>query len=162
MDEEAIPQTNRASGDPTNDTARDGLERQLSELTLPLMWSLRQAAVRAFDPLDIRPIRVLLLELIARGMTYPKDLAEVLDTVPPAVSNMLSDLEAKGYLTRHPDPDDGRRIRLSLTKQGTDLLAEVQRRWLDVTHEKLGVLSSDELRVLIATYRKLLGQGTAS
>lgn len=147
---------------PDVDPERETLERQLAELTLPLMWSLRQEAVRAFEPLGIRPIRVLLLELIARGMTSPTDLAEVLDTVPPAVSNMLSELASKGYLTRNPDPEDGRRVRLALTDAGNELLAVVQRRWLDVSHHKLAVLSADELRVLVATYRKILGQEPGS
>lgn len=139
---------------------RTALERHLAELTLPLMWSLRQDAVRAFEPLDLRPIRVLLLELIARGFSYPKDLADLLETVPPAVSNMLSELEGKGLLRRTPDPDDGRRIRLELTPEGHEVIAAVRERWGDVTEEGLGVLSVSELRTLVRIYRKLLGGAT--
>ena len=135
---------------------RDALERHVAELTLPLMWSLRQAATRAFEPLDLRPIRVLLLELVARGFTYPKDLAELLETIPTAVSNMLSDLESRDLIRRTPDPDDGRRIRLELTQNGHDVLAEVRERWFDVTAEALTVLSDDELRTLVRIYQKLL------
>lgn len=139
---------------------RTALERHLAELTLPLMWSLRQDAVRAFEPLDLRPIRVLLLELIARGFSYPKDLADLLETVPPAVSNMLSELEGKGLLRRTPDPDDGRRIRLELTPEGHEVIDAVRERWGEVTEEGLGVLSVNELRTLVRIYRKLLGGAT--
>lgn len=139
---------------------RSALERHLAELTLPLMWSLRQDAMRAFEPLDLRPIRVLVLELIARGFSHPKDLADLLETVPPAVSNMLSELEGKGLLLRSPDPDDGRRIRLELTAKGHEVIASVRERWGEVTEEGLGVLSVNELRTLVGIYRKLLGGGT--
>ena len=135
---------------------RDALERHVAELTLPLMWSLRQDATRAFEPLGLRPIRVLLLELVARGFTYPKDLAELLETVPTAVSNMLSELESRDLIRRSPDPDDGRRIRLELTQRGHDVLAEVRTRWGEVTSEALAVLGDDELRTLVQIYRKLL------
>lgn len=141
-----------ASGAPD----REALERHVAELTLPLMWSLRQDATRAFEPLDLRPIRVLLLELVSRGFTYPKDLAELLETVPTAVSNMLSELDSRGLIRRTPDPDDGRRIRLELTQQGHDILAEVRTRWGEVTTEALAVLSDDELSTLVRIYRKLL------
>ena len=141
---------------PERDDDRDALERHVAELTLPLMWSLRQDATRAFEPLDLRPIRVLLLELVARGFTYPKDLAELLETVPTAVSNMLSELESRDLIRRSPDPDDGRRIRLELTQSGHEILAEVRTRWREVTAEALAVLSDDELRTMVQIYQKLL------
>lgn len=122
------------------------------------MWSLRQAAVRAFEPLDMRPTRVLLLELIARGFTHPKELADMLDTLPPAVSNMLTDLESRGTIARNPDPEDGRRIRLALTPEGEALLDEIRRRWIELSHTRLAVLTDEELAQLVATYRKLVQQ----
>ena len=122
------------------------------------MWSLRQAAVRAFEPLDMRPTRVLLLELIARGFTHPKELADMLDTLPPAVSNMLTDLESRDAIARSPDPEDGRRIRLALTPDGEALLDEIRRRWIELSHARLAVLTDEELAQLVATYRKLLRQ----
>lgn len=135
----------------------DLLVRELSELTLPLMWLLRQEAVRAFEPLGIRPIKALLLELVARGMCYPKELSEVLDTVPPAISAMLAELEAKGWLSRAPDPDDRRRVRLELTASGRALLDEMRERWDRAGRTRLAHMSAEELRTLIALYRKLLG-----
>ena len=147
---------------PDERATRASLERQLAELTLPVMWSLRQEAVRAFEPLGVRPIRVLVLELISRGFAHPKELADILETVPPAISNMLSDLESRGWLRREPDPEDGRRVRLELTDAGRELLGEVQHRWLDVSRGKLAGLDDDQLRLLIATYRSLLAQEPAS
>ena len=147
---------------PEQGAARAALERQLSELSLPFMWSLRQEAVRAFEPLDMRPTRVLLLELIAHGMTHPKELADMLDTQPPAISNMLADLEGRGVIRRSQDPDDGRRIRLALTVEGEAMLQEIRRRWLEFSHAKLSVLSDDELRDLVDIYRKLLRHGEGS
>ena len=137
-------------------TSRDELITHLSELTLPLMWTLRQDAMRAFEALGVRPVKALLLAFIARGMQHPKDLAEVLDTVPPTVSAMLAELEDAGHVTRQIDPSDRRRVCLTLTPQGEALSAQLKDAWLAAGRERARVLSTDELGALVTTYRKLV------
>ena len=41
---------------------------KLSELALPLMWTMRQDAVKACEPLGLRPIQSLLLTFSAKNM----------------------------------------------------------------------------------------------
>ena len=136
--------------------ARPKLVEALNELTLPLMWSLRQAAFRAFEPLGIRPIKALLLELIANGMAHPKDLSDVLDTVPPAISAMLGELEGKGLISRGTDPSDRRRVRLALTGKGERLRTTMRGLWRDTGQERLDRLDDADLRTLVRIYRTLL------
>ena len=96
----------------------DLLIEELSEHTLQLMWTLRQEAMRAFEPLGMRPMKALLLELVGRGLVYPKELSDMLDTLPPAISAIVADLEERGLLRRGLDPNDKRKIRLELTPDG--------------------------------------------
>lgn len=133
--------------------------KELSELTLPLMWSLRQDALRAFESLGMRPFKALLVELIARGFEHPKELAEMLDIVPPTVSTMLSELEAAGYIARALDPEDKRRTLITLTPAGEALRETLAERWREAAGRRVAALSPEELRQLVAIYRKMLEVG---
>jgi len=137
-------------------TTKLELISELSDLTLPLMWSLRQDAIRAFEGLGIRPIKALLIELIARGMQHPKDLSEVLDTVPPSISAMITELENKGFIMRQIDPADRRRIQLALTPEGESLRVKMREAWLETGKERLRDLEASELATLLTLYRKIL------
>ncbi len=136
--------------------ARDVLITQLSELTLPLMWSLRQDAMRTFEPLGVRPIQALLFELIAHGIQQPKMLSDMLDILPPTISSMLADLENRGLIARSIDPQDKRRVQLELTEAGYELRHLMQEGWHKTGRERLGQLSVEELESLLAIYQKLL------
>lgn len=140
---------------PTDDT--HSLVVRLGEMTLPLMWTLRQEAVRAFEPYGVRPLKALLLEFVDRGMHHPKDLAEVLDSVPPAISAMIAELEAQGLLRRSADPKDRRRVILEITEQGHALRKDLGRAWHQVILRRVSKLDPDEIRSLIRIYEKILG-----
>ena len=135
---------------------RDSLIATLSELTLPVMWTMRQDAMRAFEPLGIRPIKALLLGLIAKGLQHPKDLADVMDTHPPAISSMVAELEDAGFLERQIDPQDRRRIRLTLSAQGEDLLTRMQQAWHNVSLERAEQLSDEELGTMISVFQRMM------
>ena len=134
---------------------------ELSTLTLPLMWSLRQEAMRVFEPLGLRPTRVLLLELVARGIDGPGTLAEVLDTVPPAVTAMLNELVGKDLLARETDHEDRRRTRLTLTPDGDAFLSIARERWNDASRARLGRLGDDDLAAVLRAFRTLLSEEAA-
>jgi DNA-binding MarR family transcriptional regulator len=136
---------------------RDALLHELSALTLPMMWALRQAAVRALEPLGLRPVKGLVLGMIASGSRTPSELAELLDTTPPMMSGLIGDLEQRGLIARRPDPDDRRRVRLELTEAGADLTERIAEFWVDAGRERLRELSDDDLRHLIAVYRRIVG-----
>ena len=135
------------------DTTHD-LISELSELTLPMMWQMRQDAVRAFEPLGMRPIKGLLLGLISGGLQHPKELSDVLETLPPAVSAMLSELEQKGLVKRTLDPSDRRRVMLELTPEGEALQGQMHSRWHQVSCERMAHLSDEELKLLVKTFKK--------
>ena len=100
-----------------------------------------------------------MLGFIARGMHHPKDISEVMDTVPPAISSMIKELEDKGYITRQLDPDDKRRVRLELTEAGRNVNEQMRTRWLATTTERLSQLSKSELEQFLVTTHKMLEVG---
>jgi DNA-binding MarR family transcriptional regulator len=77
------------------------------------------------------------------------DLATKERVRPQSMAQTVADLEADGYVARHPDPTDGRRALVELTEAGrTTLQADRRQRegWLaEAIDERL---SADEQRVL--------------
>jgi len=140
----------------TERETRDALLHELSALTLPMMWVLRQSAVRALEPLGLRPLKALILGLVAAGPQSPKDLAELLDTAPPMMSSMLADLEQRGLISRRPDPDDRRRVLVEATPTGLELTARITEFWVDAGRERLRALDDDDLRHLVRVYRTIV------
>jgi len=91
-----------------------------------LMRQLRQTA----PPDGIGSARLSVLgALYRRGPMAPTELAAHERVKLQTLTRLLAELEAKAWIVREPDPDDGRRSVLSLTRLGVrQLTADVQRR----------------------------------
>lgn len=146
-----------ASDAPSADARdRERLLHDLASLTLPLMWSLRQASMRALEPHGLRPIQALVLASIAQGHGSPKALSEIVETAPPMMSSLLGDLEDRGLVTRSPDPEDRRRIRVDATDAGHALARAVDDAWAEASRERFADVSDDDLRTLVDVYTTLV------
>ena len=141
---------------PTHHHADDDVVTALAALTLPLMWSLRQRARQVFEPLGLRPTRVLLMELVDRGVDRPSQIAEVLEAVPPAVTAIVNELMEKGLLSRQPDPVDRRRVHLRLTPAGQRVLQDLRDAWTEASRHDLARLDQDDLRAMLRVFTTLL------
>ena len=137
--------------------AREAVLHDIAALTLPMMWTLRQASVRALEPLGLRPIKGLVLGIIGQGVDSPKEIAELIDLAPPMVSSLLSDLEERGLVLRTPHPDDRRRVRLTLSDAGAAATERITTLWIGVMRERLGHLGDEDLAVLLRIYRSFVG-----
>ena len=76
-------------------------------------------------------------------------LAEHEQVAPPSVTRVVAKLEADGFLTRQPDPDDRRVTRVVVTPKGRNLLGASRRRkteWLTTRLENM----DDEQRARLA------------
>jgi DNA-binding MarR family transcriptional regulator len=136
---------------------REGVVTALASLSLPLMWTLRQRAMQVYEPFGVRPTRVLLMELVARGIDQPKLIAEVLDAVPPAVTAMVNELMEKGWLARESDASDRRRVRLRLTAAGEAALERLRAAWQAASRADLERIELDDLRVVLRVFERLTG-----
>jgi DNA-binding MarR family transcriptional regulator len=71
---------------------------------------------------DVRPAHGYAFQAIgAEGATAP-DLGERLGVTKQAAGQMVDELTRLGYVTREPDPSDGRRRVVKLTPRGVDCL----------------------------------------
>jgi DNA-binding MarR family transcriptional regulator len=86
-----------------------------------LLRGLRQAGVE--DDLTL-PETAALARLDRGGPATAAALARLEQISPQSMGATLAGLEARGLLTRAPDPTDGRRVVLSLTEAGLQALRE--------------------------------------
>jgi DNA-binding MarR family transcriptional regulator len=62
---------------------------------------------------DLRAVDIEVVDLVARrGPMSPGDLASAMGIHPATLTGILDRLEGGGWVTRRPDPDDRRRVRL--------------------------------------------------
>lgn len=84
------------------------------------------------------------------GPLTPRELADHEKVQPPSMTRVLAGLEERGLIDRTPHESDGRQHRVSLTRQGIDLLREDRRRREEWLACRLAELTPEEREVLRA------------
>lgn len=87
-----------------------------------------------------------------------QDVADITGRPRNSISRAVHRMLDEGYLTRSPDPDDGRQALLRITPKGGRLHKEIVQRFIVRERELLGILSADERQEL----DRLLGKLVAS
>lgn len=107
----------------------------------------RQGMQRALAQRGVHHGEAICLRLLTEddGMSQ-RDLARALHLSPPRVTSILQRLERNGSVTRRPDVDDQRLMRVHLTDEGR--LREMKLRAImeDYISQTLGALSEEEKR----------------
>ena len=103
-----------------------GEEPDLHDIAAALRVSIglllrRMRQVRPDDELTL-PESSALARLDRTGPATPGALAKVEQISPQSMGATLAALEARDLVERHPDPADGRRVVLSVTGAGRELL----------------------------------------
>lgn len=131
---------------------RSALSDQLFRVTR----RLRQASAAATEPLGVSPHQVRAMHVLLRlDGARLSDLADRLRIAPRSATEVVDGLEAKGWVTRSPDPSDRRAVRAELTQAGRELLTDADRARGAVHARLLEVLTPEEQAQLGALLGKL-------
>jgi len=120
------------------------------------LWRVKDGAARLFRPLGLRPEQAFILEMVARGIAHPKELAEAMQLDPSLLSHYLAKVEDAGWIERELDPEDRRRTRLKLTGEGQRLLEAAHEAWRAYTVRVLSEFEPDEIETLRAFLKKIM------
>lgn len=97
-----------------------------------------------------------LLTLISqKNGASQRDLAEEMDVRPSSMAEMLSKLEAAGYITRTQDENDQRIMRIFLTKAGEDAVVQSSETVPDWSETLFSCLTAEEQAQMLALTEKL-------
>ena len=83
------------------------------------------------------------------GPTTSSALAKLEQISPQSMGATLAGLETRGLVARHPDPEDGRRVVLSVTEAGQRILQDKRNARTDQLAQALSAgFTADEIRQL--------------
>jgi DNA-binding MarR family transcriptional regulator len=83
------------------------------------------------------------------GPATSSALAKLEQISPQSMGATLAGLEARGLVARHPDPEDGRRVVLSVTEAGQRILQDKRNARTEQLAQALSArFSADEIRQL--------------
>ncbi len=107
---------------------------------------------------DIRNAHLQIFGSIRMGGIRLTELAERAELSLAAASELVNDLVDLGYLTRRPDPADGRAKLIDLTERGQALMADAGRRVGDIEKCWAKVVGEKDFRQMTRTMQRLLDE----
>ena len=85
------------------------------------------------------------------------ELSKLLGITSSAVTQLVDELENKGYLSRQSRPDDRRALEINLTQKCKSHLFELKTMQVERLGVMFNALSDEELQQYLALNRKLIG-----
>jgi DNA-binding MarR family transcriptional regulator len=107
---------------------------------------------------DVREPHFQIFGNIRMGGIRLTELADRAQLSLAAASELVNDLEQLGYLTRRPDPTDGRAKLIDLTKRGRALMADAGARVADIEWRWSELVGERNFAQMCQTMQRLLGE----
>ena len=133
--------------------------------TAPMAHELRETIARLVRRLRAEPGSLpvgqaaVLSRLDREGPAGTSDLAAAERMRPQSMAQTVRDLEAAGWVTRRPDPDDGRRALVEITPAGVEALSAARAKregWLsDALERELDAEERKTLREALVLLRRI-------
>jgi DNA-binding MarR family transcriptional regulator len=105
---------------------------------------------------DIREPHFQIFGNIRMGGIRLTELADRAQLSLAATSELVNDLADLGYLTRRPDPADGRAKLIDLTKRGQALMADAAERVADIERRWSKLVGAKDFAQMLRTMQRLL------
>ena len=125
--------------------------------SVALVHSVLDEAGPELERVGLADGKALFLLLAAESDPYPAEIAKRLLLPKPTVTFLIKRAEAAGHLTRSPDPDDLRRVRLKLTRRGRSAARQGQSALESIFEKRLACLDAKEQEVFRECLFKLAG-----
>lgn len=124
--------------------------------TLALLPELRQWVVARLQEVgsrnDLSVRQYAALRGIQEGATSPGELARLWQVTPAVITGIVDRLESRGMVRRSPDPQDRRKLQLTVTEEGRRALDEVEQA---LTNDVAGQLAQEDQVTLCELSRSL-------
>lgn len=126
---------------------------EIVDLSTQLKLSITRIArqLRQSSDVDLTPTQISVLATVAgHGPLTLGELAERERVAAPTITRVTGVLHDRGLLSRVPDPEDRRYVRVEITRDGEDVLSRTGRRRTAWLTRRLQTLDADELERLAA------------
>lgn len=133
------------------------MDDKIKEQFVHAMFRFRKMGMTLPAEFDIRMTELFLMKSIAKRTSctnksvHVSDIQSNLHITKPAVSQMLNALEKRGYVKREMDTEDRRKIAVTLTSDGQEILKQTEEyfnRRLEETISRFGEENTKQLTEL--------------
>lgn len=100
--------------------------------------------------------QVFILEMIRTGIISSTDLAQHLQVSTSAVSQLLNKLENQGYVERTINPENRRKIEITLAVKSIQYFEQTTRLEKEINENIYGQLPQEDLEALSTILKKLI------
>ena len=127
--------------------------RHLGHRVRILSQAIRQAIDRKLCDLDLTGQQSFIIRYLSERqgeVVYPKDIEQRFRLTHPTVSGLLARLEAKGFITCTPDPDDRRCKRVAETEKAEQCHRGIHDTFRALEQQTLRGFTAEETATLLA------------
>lgn len=129
----------------------------LADLFWTVARQLRHHTRGRLSPWELSPSQARALRMLGHhGTVRPGELARHLHIAPRSATEVVDDLEERGFVDRRPDPDDRRAVLVTLTEQGSAVLREWRAERHDEAERFFADLDPDDRATLARILRTLV------
>jgi len=96
---------------------------------------------------------------MCQGITHPTDLSVSMAVSTARVASLLNHMEEKQLILRQEDPEDNRKIRITLTETGRAVIAKKRQEWIDHWARVLERLGPEDAAEYLRIQKKLIENG---
>ena len=129
------------------------------------VWLVLWKAYRAMEAVDKKSISslglgcisdfALLEHLLSKGAAPVNTIGKKIGLTSGSITAAVDRAETKKWVTRLPDPEDRRVVRIDLTGDGRHVIAESLQKHAAVLEEAAAALSAEERSTLIRLLKKI-------
>lgn len=131
-------------------------EESLHEVFWAVSRRMREQTKREMEPWGIAPSQGRALAVLLNGGSMrPGALAEKLRIAPRSATEVVDDLQERGLVSRHPDPDDRRATLVALTDHGRTTATEIKAARAAASERVFATLDPGDRVALAQILRKL-------
>ena len=129
------------------------------ETLLESFWDVarqvRKMSMQALAPWDIAPSHARALGVLMRhGVMRLSELSDHLNIAPRTATEVVDDLQARGYVERKPDPHDRRATLVSVTAEGQRVSEAIRSTRTEDAERFFDILSAADRAHLARILRK--------
>jgi DNA-binding MarR family transcriptional regulator len=136
---------------------RNDLTQQAFDQMTDLKRAMHSHFLHSFERFGLSLVQLELLKKIQRQQPLSaKQLADMMQLTPGAISQFLEGLDQADCIMRTPNPQDRRVVLVSLSRTGTRKLEEYEKLRKRLFTDAFAVFSDDELKQWLHIQQKLI------
>ncbi|HSP87580.1 MAG TPA: MarR family transcriptional regulator [Ignavibacteriaceae bacterium] len=130
---------------------------QLADLTFKLLANCQEKEARLAEQYGLTQAEFRCLRLFgSRESSNNKAIAERMNLSPSRLTRIIDGLVQKTYMIREIDADDRRNMRVTLSKQGTEIVERLNKAYIGIHKEILDEIEEPQHEPLITAMTHLL------